>query len=784
MGESAFLREWKKRTAKMPNLTDTRRIPVEPLTEAQCREFLAQRFESVESAGREISAELFENTRGNPYFLEQLIEGYDAESGAFVPIPLDQIIKQRLSKCPDDAFDLLNVISVAGKAVTLEEVSAVAGRSSVAIATITHMRSERLVRMIGSQDESLVDTYHDKIREAALDGLGALEQKELHRRYAETIESETHSTTDGLTVANARIFDLAYHFAAAGDSRAGHYELESGLAALRSYALEESLEYLRRAAPHTPAGEQFRLRRGLGETLLGLARFGESREHLEAAIELAPSPVEQAECSINLASAFEREGKLLESVGQLDRALIFLSQLVPRTTLGEIIGICRSLILIHAVPDLRRSRSLSEAESRKEQLTSLAYSRYIYSAVGSGIISWVHAFLRNPAVAKFAVNPNAKALAFAAYSFFLAGNGFQRLARRRFRMVQLLMPQVDNDLVRTYIHQYAGAMYFFLGDFANAKIQSMASIPELVRTRDYLLGESYHWLRHTESACGNVTEILKWANLELESAAERNDLVVMGYGHYGLADGFARIGDFAKGISHAKEACRIFADPKIFTLGIAMQELARAQLQASQYAVAQKSWQDCSAYLFRNLFLNELVLDTFSIATEARLGPYWHQGPKKPQGSERRTGLRAARKARMFCFRFPTLRPHCFRVSGRAFAAAGKKRKAVGYFDKAIAAGEKIGAEYERARALIDKSMLDYPNALTDRQTGLNLLESLGCVLPDAEVVYLGIDRQAHHQKSAAAREKYCEENNLPEFDLEAWEGINGPVTPQTENSE
>ena len=76
-----------------------------------------------------------------------------------------------------------------------------------------------------------------------------------------------------------------------------------------------------------------------------------------------------------------------------------------------------------------------------------------------------------------------------------------------------------------------------------------------------------------------------------------------------------------------------------------------------------------------------------------------------------------------------------------------KTRKAKRYFDKAIAAAEKIGAEYEHARGLIDKSTLEYPEAMADRKRGLALLESLGCVLPDAEVDYLGFDREAHQAR-------------------------------------
>jgi hypothetical protein len=111
--------------------------------------------------------------------------------------------------------------------------------------------------------------------------------------------------------------------------------------------------------------------------------------------------------------------------------------------------------------------------------------------------------------------------------------------------------------------------------------------------------------------------------------------------------------------------------------------------------------------------------------------------------------------ARLTGWIFPNNLPLAHRVSGRAACARQKKRKAIMFFDKAIAAATEIGADYERARTWIDRSMIDQADAVADRERGLALLESLGCVLPDAEVEYLGIDRDAHHARAAEARQKH-----------------------------
>jgi hypothetical protein len=216
MDDSPFLREWNQRIGDSHEWQETRNIQVEPLTEAQCLKFLHQRFGSMGAAVKQGAAELFQNTKGNPYFLEQLIEGFDAESGSFKSIPLAQIVQNRLRNCPQGASELLQVIAIAGKTVSLGEVSLVAGHHSPAISAITHMRSERLVRLIGSKDDLLVDTYHDKIRETVLAGLEATARQQWHRLFADVIEESClrqsgSREADREQTTAQRVFDLAHY---------------------------------------------------------------------------------------------------------------------------------------------------------------------------------------------------------------------------------------------------------------------------------------------------------------------------------------------------------------------------------------------------------------------------------------------------------------------------------------------------------------------------------------------------------------------------------------------
>jgi len=75
-------------------------------------------------------------------------------------------------------------------------------------------------------------------------------------------------------------------------------------------------------------------------------------------------------------------------------------------------------------------------------------------------------------------------------------------------------------------------------------------------------------------------------------------------------------------------------------------------------------------------------------------------------------------------------------------AALGQRKRAVRLLTAAIKASEYHEAYFERARALLDRALLNPQTASQDRQQALELLERLQCVLPEAESqTHFGLDR-------------------------------------------
>ena len=129
------------------------------------------------------------------------------------------------------------------------------------------MRTERLVRMVGRDDEPLIDTYHDQIRETVLGGMEDATRRGLHRALGETIEragaggleeaaaSGAGPPADGHRPAPARVYDLAYHFDAAGEAhKARDYGLLAAEQARRQLALEVAANHYALAIAQRPGG--------------------------------------------------------------------------------------------------------------------------------------------------------------------------------------------------------------------------------------------------------------------------------------------------------------------------------------------------------------------------------------------------------------------------------------------------------------------------------------------------------------------------------------------------
>src|SRR5258708_10339156 len=121
----------------------------------------------------EQAAAVARESTGNPFFLRELVRhvatsGPAATGNGPAALALDEILFKRASSLPGDARRLLEVVAVAGRLLQQSEAFDAADLAADRAGGIALVRSEHLLRSSGSAELLLLETHHDRVREAII----------------------------------------------------------------------------------------------------------------------------------------------------------------------------------------------------------------------------------------------------------------------------------------------------------------------------------------------------------------------------------------------------------------------------------------------------------------------------------------------------------------------------------------------------------------------------------------------------------------------------------------
>lgn len=780
--QSPFLREWNRRDDEedgyLPRIVD-----VGPLTVEQCLEFVAMRA-GIDANELQIQThDLVGDTKGNPYFLEQLIEGFSAEMRQFESVPLRDIVERKLKQLPDNARDLLNSIAVAGQAVSIEEASFVAGHDTSLSSTVTHMRSERLVRLIGTAEQQLVDTYHDKIRECVLDGMESSHRDHLHVQfgeYLETIESISsekileHLSQDPYANATElqitdRVFDLAYHFHAAGDLRAFAYQLMAAELSHRAHAAEDALEFLQRAEASLPPDAsdaiRYRFLDRLAASHVRLKKVEQGLGIYQRTVRYAPSSLARAFTFFNIAMAYGTLGRFTESVTNFDLALTELGTPRPRS-LKAILCIPLLFARIFLLP--RRSWVVQAAniDEAKKTLQQKIYFMMNFTLMESPGIALTYAMMKAAALAVSSGNRARFVQGITFFAGMLSTVGFTGAGRRQGgRADAIAHDVVDMEARAEYVKMKAfianGASEIQLADYGLREAVQLCQEAGLHMQAMFAI----HLLRHVQQVIGSASEEIKVGERVLSMAQGIGDVRSQCWGQYDIGSGLARAGHLGSAKFRIEQA-RTFLESNeqiAATKSIFLCTEGYVLLQASEYLNARLSLEQSWRFCKRKFLIMEYNSRSLPLLLESMTGPEWKKTPATQRGRLKQL----CRGARLLLMMFPNLHSPIHRARGRAFQTLGKPRKAIRSFERAVETATKLGADYDRARALLDLAAVQEGDQNAHRQEAIALLKKQESVIPRAESWLLG--------------NQYDEAVVAPEFDLEAWEREHVAMSPQSD---
>jgi serine/threonine protein kinase/tetratricopeptide (TPR) repeat protein len=356
--DSPFLHKWQESRKRYGIEIDRTDVTVSPFSLDECAQLVINLLQQDNDVVRRRAVEFYEQTGGNPYLLTELVGCFDPHADSFRPMPVREVLDEKLRRLPVEARQLLELIAVSGQPIDLKEAAAVAGYEVPPTGTVSRMRSERLIRFLGSEQNRGIDTYHDRIRETVLSEMDASRVKELHRGLGEYIEraaggldeEQIGRLEEGVVgptqrTLSHRLFDLSFHFDSAGLQRkALAYSLLAAEQARQQFALEVAAaqyQVARRNFGHCKNAARRRVLTGLGETSMLLARYQDADACLREAHHLADESLDRCEIELLLGEFLRLDSHYAASAEQFTTTLRELGHWIPSTLPGLLAGIVK-----------------------------------------------------------------------------------------------------------------------------------------------------------------------------------------------------------------------------------------------------------------------------------------------------------------------------------------------------------------------------------------------------------------------------------------------------------
>ena len=290
---------------------------------------------------------------GSPFFIGELVRHALAHGGLDdAGLSLDNLLRAHLQRLPLSAKRLVEVLAVAGgrlpRDLAVDIVAAGAG--PVDRGTLARLRAEHLIRIADASQDDVLETYHDRVREAA-----ALEAAESHGSELAAIHRAIGEAL--LRTGTADAATLAHHFRAANDGeRATQFTLAAALEAARALAFDQAAELFRAALSigGIDAATATHTRAHLASALANAGRLHAAARVYTDAAHADDTQASEAQRSewLRLATAH------FLSTGHHDEGRAVLEELLPRVGLSLPRGTAATIVALLGQRALLATRKL------------------------------------------------------------------------------------------------------------------------------------------------------------------------------------------------------------------------------------------------------------------------------------------------------------------------------------------------------------------------------------------------------------------------------------------
>jgi tetratricopeptide (TPR) repeat protein/tRNA A-37 threonylcarbamoyl transferase component Bud32 len=699
-------------------------VEVTPLEHADAVELALALLRRRDTDAQRSAESIAREAAGNPFFVSELVKHLqlagDRVADSTEPSALVDMIWSRVRRLPAESQRLLAVVALWGKPLPLDHAMQIAEVGQLAVGPL---RSGHLIRTVAIETQSVIETYHDRIRESVSQRQDFATKQQLHIRIAEDFarqsplnaneimdrldqycEDKSAQVDDHIEVSPIW-YEIAFHFDAAGRSDlAFPYALAAAEKARTQFSLEVAEQQYwiaERGVEGQVDGIWYRVAEGLGDVLMLRGRYQPAAQKFAAASLLAKDDFTRAQIEGKLGILAFKGGDNKASCEALERSLRLLGRKIPSRIAGVMVFLVWEVLVqtLHTMlPKLflaRRSLQGAEEELLAIDL-NVHLSRVYFFERGKVPCLWAHLCSVN-------------------------------LAERYPPTLELGYAWAAHAPVMSLIP------WFRRGEvYAKKSLEIRKELGDVCGQ-----GQSLHYLGVVLFAGARFDECISACREAVGLLVRTGDYWEVNIARFSIANSLYRKGDLALAVSEARrlyEAADAMGDDKAsaFALdvwsrasgGQVPNEVTHREMQKERNDV----WATALVLLaeaVRRVGQDELD-EAVKILTQAHdvcrsgginawVGPilpwlattYRLQCQKSDDLVPNRRRLlldkarRAARQAVSVARTFQTDLPHALREAGLISAMQGSNRRARKYLDESLAVAERQGAKFEHAQTLM-----------------------------------------------------------------------------------
>jgi serine/threonine protein kinase len=470
----------------------------------------------------EAARRITEVARGNPFFIVELARnlrtGLEPDGHGD---PLEGYIRTRVEALPEGSRNLLELLALAGQPLEWDVLKRASGLADPEEA-LTHLRGGHLIRIRGAQRQ-LLETHHDRMRQAVLRGLAPDRARGLHLQLAQALAMAPAQDAQA----------LALHFQAAGEiATAAQYAFQAAEEALGAIAFERAAFLFQKALDlGAPKGRAYRDL---------VVKLGDAQAHAGAGMEAARSYLKAVAGS----TAYEvtrlrrRASEEFFRCGQFDQGLATLKDVLSTFGMGVPASPFQALLSVVGSRLRLRIRGYAFQERRESQVPQADLDRIDCcwaAAMGLTPIDLIRGGAFQARQLLFALDAGepfrlVRALAFE--TIFLAHRGNRSLkATQRVQAITLALAERighPNPMSRAFIA--AGTAALMQGRW-KAAVDLLQRAETLLREHctglDYELHIAQHLALMAHLVLGHIREVELRLSSRLQAAREKGNLLAI-----------------------------------------------------------------------------------------------------------------------------------------------------------------------------------------------------------------------------------------------------------------